>query len=123
VNWAISPKPSTASTNRIRHLVSKNPVVDTATPMAAVRTLQVQLSITTSAILRVGTTSSAVMPRCSKIQAVGLVVFRADHVVASADRVTVNAGSVEAAVPAALPERQATATPIDQTAYRLACLK
>ena len=117
------PKPSTASTSRIRYLVSENPVVDTATPMAAVRTPQVQRSTTTGAILRVGTTSSAVMPWCSRIQAVAFAVFKLDRVVTGADRAEVNAVWVEAAVLADPLEVLPSGVRIDQTAYRLACLR
>ena len=96
--------------------------MDTAILMVAARTPQVQLSTTTSAILPAVTTSSAAMPIC-KIQAVGLVVFKAARAVASADRVAVNAGPAEFAVLADIPGPQATQVRIDQTAYRLTCLK
>ncbi len=63
------------------------------------------------------------MPRCSSIQAVVLVVFKLDRAVTSADRAEVNAWPVEAAALADPLEVLPSGVRIDQTAYRLACLR
>ena len=78
--------------------------------------LPVQLSITMNVTLPARTISSGVKARRCRMEL-------GEHAVANAVHAVTNAAPAESVVPTDPSERQATAARIDQTAYRLACLK